>query len=123
MLKILSCCLRLALLSISLGVLGAESTFAAPPWWNRLWGEGNSQTDNAKIEAAYRLSDEQGPWMIMALSFRGPTAVDDALQTAQELRKKHKLNAYMHQQSYDFSDSFVGRGVDRFGNPRRCDIN
>ena len=39
-------------------------------------------------------------------------------QTGTE-KKQHKLDAYLHQETYDFSNSFVGRGVDRFGNPRR----
>lgn len=104
-----------------LGTLFIEQAAAAPGWWDRLWAddpEGVKQP-HADESATHYLTDEQGPWMIMALSFRGPTATKDATQTVAELRKKHKLTAYLHQETYDFSKSFVGRGVDRFGNPRR----
>ena len=104
-----------------LGTLFIEQAAAAPGWWDRLWAdeyEGIKQPYDDE-SATPHLTDEQGPWMIMALSFRGPTATKDATQTVAELRKKHKLAAYLHQETYDFSNSFVGRGVDRFGNPRR----
>ncbi len=108
------------LIAILLGILLAKQAPAAPSWWDSFWSEESSaQKDDSDSSAAHRLTDEQGPWMIMALSFRGATAIEDATQTVKELRQKHKLTAYLHQETYDFSDSFVGRGVDRFGNPRR----
>ena len=104
-----------------LGTLFIEQAAAAPGWWDRLWAEDPDGVNQPQADdtATPHLTDEQGPWMIMALSFRGPTAIKDATQTVAELRKKHKLAAYLHQERYDFSNSFVGRGVDRFGNPRR----
>jgi len=114
-----SCRLRLAM-AIFTGVLFVEQVSAAPGWWDRLWGENDREQKVAsEVTTAYQLTDQQGPWMIMALSFRGPTAAKDATETAKELRKKHKLAAYIHQEAYDFSESFAGRGVDRFGNPRQ----
>lgn len=108
------------LIAILLGILLAKQAPAAPNWWDSFWSDDSSaQKDDSDSSAAHRLTDEQGPWMIMALSFRGATAIEDATQTVKELRQKHKLAAYLHQETYDFSDSFVGRGVDRFGNPRR----
>ena len=108
------------LLTLAYGLMTPQSSLAAPSWWNRLWGSGDSASvDSDALQKTYQLTDEQGPWMIMALSFRGPDAMKDAVQTTQELRKKHKLDTYIHQQSYDFSESFVGRGVDRFGKPRQ----
>ena len=107
------------------GTVLTEQSAAAPTWWERLWTEDREEPNESQVQslvdatAVHHLSDEQGPWMIMALSFRGPTAIEDATQTVAELRKKHKLDAYLHQETYDFSNSFVGRGVDRFGNPRR----
>ena len=112
--------LKRFLIAILLGMLMVEQAAAAPNWWDRLWGEdSNALKDDAELTEVCQLTDEQGPWMIMALAFRGPSAIDDASQTVRELRQKHKLAAYIHQKTYDFSDSFVGRGVDRFGNPRR----
>ena len=109
------------LIAIFWGLLLVEQASAAPNWWDRIWAEEeqDQQKDTPKDSAVHHLTDEQGPWMIMALSFRGPTAIEDARQTVIELRKKHKLTAYLHQETYDFSDSFIGRGVDRFGKPRR----
>jgi hypothetical protein len=35
-----------------------------------------------------------------------------------ELRAKHKLTAYTHQMTFDFTENFPGRGLDRYGQPK-----
>ena len=104
-----------------LGTIFMEQSAAAPTWWERLWTDDDEAPNQARVDdtGVHHLTNEQGPWMIMAISFRGPKAIEDAAQTVAELREEHKLAAYLHQETYDFSNSFVGRGVDRFGNPRR----
>jgi hypothetical protein len=106
----------LALLTLVLWTyVSGQPVTAAPPWldWIR-W-----QQVEAEADKSYALTQEHGPWMIMAISFRGPDAQKEATQLVFELRKRHKLEAYTHLENYDFSESFIGRGVDRFGNPRR----
>lgn len=88
---------------------------AAPPWLGLV----KSQQVEAKPDKSYELMKEHGPWMIMAMTYRGPNAKQEASRLVYELRKQHKLTAYTHLETYDYSEGFVGRGVDKFGNPRR----
>ncbi len=73
----------------------------------------------ADANKTYELSQENGPWMIMATTFRGPTSLEDAKRLVHELRSRYKLPAYMHRKEFDHSDSMVGRGVNKYGQPRR----
>lgn len=70
----------------------------------------------ADADTDYRLTENQGPWMIMACSFSGDGAEDQARQLVLELRKRYKLPAYMHQVRFDLSE-VQGRGIDKFGEP------
>ena len=71
----------------------------------------------ADPEKSYRLTKENGPWMIMACSFSGERAEEQARELALELRKRYKLPAYVHKQHFDFSEDTYARGIDRFGRP------
>lgn len=93
----------------------AANVEAAPPWSKLV----NFKRIEAKQDANYPVGEEHGPWLILATTFRGPDANSDAQRLVYELRKDYKLNAYTHKKSYDYSQSFVGRGVDRYGNPRK----
>lgn len=88
---------------------------AAPPWAKLV----NFKRIEAKSGTDYPVGEEHGPWLILATTFRGPEAQQDAQKLVYELRKDYKLNAYTHEKSYDYSKSFVGRGVDKFGHPRK----
>jgi len=67
----------------------------------------------------YELTEADGPWLIMAGSFAGTTAAQEAQQLVLELRKRFKLNAYIHSQRFDFSAPVTGRGVDKYGEPKK----
>jgi hypothetical protein len=67
----------------------------------------------------YWLTEDNGPWCILAASFAGERAQDDAHALVLELRKKNGLDAYMHKQRYDYSKPVVGLGVDKYGAPKR----
>jgi hypothetical protein len=41
----------------------------------------------------YRLTQDNGPWLIMAESFEGPGAEEQARQLAEELQQRHGLSA------------------------------
>lgn len=86
---------------------------AAPPW-ERLVTMQRVEADPGKD---YRLQESHGPWLIMATSFSGEGAEDQARELVLELRSKYKLPAYMHRQTFDFAKTVQGRGVDKFGNP------
>ena len=76
-----------------------------------------------RIEAdpgnSYQLTDTEGPWMILASTFSGPGASSQATKLVQELRKRYKIEAYQHHQSYDYTKPVTGLGLDRYGAPRR----
>ena len=65
---------------------------AAPPWLGLV----KSQQVEAKPDKSYELMKEHGPWMIMAMTYRGPNAKQEASRLVYELRKQHKLTAYTH---------------------------
>lgn len=67
----------------------------------------------------YALTEASGPWLIMAASFAGPGADTEARQLVLELRKRYKLSAYTHAAKFDFSQPVVGKGVDKYGQPKQ----
>lgn len=60
----------------------------------------------------YWLSEENGPWMIMACSFTGDQAEQQARELVLELRKRYKLPAYMYEKTFDLK-------AEGGSNPRR----
>ncbi|MBA62706.1 MAG: hypothetical protein CMJ76_10120 [Planctomycetaceae bacterium] len=71
----------------------------------------------------YAVTEHQGPWMVMATSFRGAGAEKQAHSLIIELRKEFKLEAFMHRKSYDFSNKVEGRGIDKYGKPKQMVYN
>lgn len=75
-----------------------------------------------KIEAdpnnPYFLTEEQGPWMILAVTFSGPEAEQQSRELVQELRSVYKLPAWRHRMSFDFG-KVTGRGVNQFGGAKQ----
>ena len=73
----------------------------------------------ADPKKSYRLSEEHGPWMIMACSFSGEGATEQARELVLELRSRYKLPAYTYKKKFDFTEGTVGLGVDPYGAPLR----
>jgi hypothetical protein len=69
--------------------------------------------------SSFPLTDQQGPWMIMCVTFRGEEAETQARELVHEFRTVHKLPAYTSGKNWDLSQGTVGRGVDRYGNPKK----
>ncbi len=66
----------------------------------------------------YPLQPEHGPWMIMAATFAGEGAYDQARELVLELRSKYKLEAYQYRMRFDYDkDGALGLQVDRNGVP------
>jgi hypothetical protein len=86
---------------------------ATPPWQKMALFK---QVD-ANPEKSYPLSDDHGPWVIMAITFSGDEAEEQADELVQELRSKYKLRAYRYDRTFDFSKGEMGRRVDQFGEP------
>jgi hypothetical protein len=102
-------------LMLALLFLGAAAAQAAPPW-SGIFGGKAVDADQHK---EYRLSEANGPWMIMTCSFSGDGAEQQARDLALELRKRYKLEAFVHRVRFDLSDVPV-RGLDQYGAPRRA---
>jgi hypothetical protein len=96
------------------GVIGVTAISEAAPPWSRVF-------TRSKIEAnpdeAYPLTEDHGPWMIMATTFSGDGAEEQARELVHELRSRYKLRAYTYQKRFDFSQGAEGRGFDRYGAP------
>ncbi len=84
---------------------------AAPPWAKVVLFK-HLEADPNEM---YPITDQNGPWMIMAATFSGEGAEDQARQLIYELRKKYKLPAYSYQKKFEFSKPVLGKGVDTRG--------
>lgn len=94
-------------------VVGSLVSPAAGAPWNNLF---------TRVEADpnkdYKLTENQGPWMIMAASFSGDGADQQARDLVLELRKKHKINAYIYDKVFDFSEPVAAGGLTPSGEQR-----
>ncbi len=68
--------------------------------------------------AMYPLAENDGPWLVLATTFRGESARDDARRLAHELRDRNKLDAYTHEKSFDYTGRQHGVGLNPDGSPK-----
>ena len=73
---------------------------------------------DADPQNSYPVAESNGPWMIMAATFQGDSADEQARQLVYEFRSKYHLPAYTHTKSFDFTQRVQGRGLDPRGNPK-----
>src|SRR5262245_66519178 len=67
-----------------------------------------------------KLTQENGPWMILAATFTGDGADEQARALVDEFRQRYRMTAYAHEASFDYSEKkSPGRGVDEYGAPIR----
>jgi hypothetical protein len=96
-------------------MLAAGSSVAAPPWASFI----PFKRVDADPEKTYELDESHGPWLILAASFAGDRAEQQAHDLVLELRQRFKLEAYTFQQVFDFSKSTDGLGFDQYGGKKR----
>lgn len=111
--------LKIALLAVC-GLAATGRAGAAPPL-SFLIPFKHVEADPKK---PYTLRKEHGPWVIMAASFAAETddsglAERQAHELVIELRKRWKLPAYVHKQTYNFTDSVDGLGLNRDGQRKK----
>ena len=70
-------------------------------------------------KAMYPLAEKDGPWLVLATTFRGEGAREDARRLVQELRRNHKLKAYTHEKSFDYRGTQPGLGLNPDGSPKK----
>jgi hypothetical protein len=93
-----------------------ETVFAAP--WDNLLTFSRVEADPNK---EYRLTENNGPWMILACSFSGENARTQAHDLVIEFRRRYKLPAYMYEKKFEFGKHVRGRGIDRYGDALRME--
>jgi hypothetical protein len=96
--------------------IGSYTSASAEPLWKKLVPVRRVAADPS---GDYGLSEENGPWLIVAATFSGEGAEEQAHDLVLELRRRYKLKAYLHEMDFDFSQGVQGKGVDRFGKPVR----
>lgn len=97
--------------AVCVWAVAAGTAEAAKPW-EFLIPFKRVEADAAK---EYRLTEAQGPWMILASSFAGAGAEQQARDLVLELRQRYQQVAYLHKQSYDFTEPVTGLGLNRYG--------
>jgi hypothetical protein len=99
-----------------IAIVGLVGVSHATPPWKKL-------IPFKKVEADpnidYWITEDHGPWMIMATSFAGPGAEQQARSLVMELRSEFNLPAYMHKRHFDYTEPVVGLGLNKYGGPKR----
>lgn len=98
------------------GVMTWLPALAAAAPWDKLLTFKRVEADPNKT---YALSQDHGPWVILACTFSGDHAKQQASDLVYELRKKYKLAAYVYEKEFDYGQQVTGRGVDRYNEPVR----
>lgn len=101
----------LTVLRSLLVILCVTPAIAAPPWTSLIPFK-RVDTDPGK---PYRLTQDEGPWHILAASFAGPGAEKQAHELVVELRRESRLPAYIHKQTYDYTEKLDGLTLDKYG--------
>ena len=73
-----------------------------------------AQQAQAEPIGDHNLRPENGPWLIVAATFSGDGAQDQARELALELRREYQMHAYVHQVSFDLADDAPLRGFDAY---------
>jgi hypothetical protein len=91
---------RTAALGLALGIQATAISRADTPWSNLL------ATSRVEADAAkeYTLKEEHGPWIIMACSFNGADAQQQAHDLVLELRKRYRMEAFVHRMDFKLDD-------------------
>ena len=94
-----------SLIASVITVCAFSLSFAQQPIFNPLRGFGDSvrnigKTVEAESNKEYKLTETEGPFLILATALTGPTAQQDARQLVLELRSKYKWNAYVFEKDF-----------------------
>jgi hypothetical protein len=108
--------IRIALVLVAVGLVShAAVAEAQTGWLPTSW----FSQESIDPKAMFPLAESDGPWMVLATTFRGEGARDDARRLVQELRGTHKLKAYTHEKSFDFTGNQRGLGLNPDGTPKK----
>jgi len=103
---ILAACIAVALVAAT-----ARDAVAQGGWLPASW----FPATGADATAMFPLAEKDGPWLVLATTFRGEAARDDARRLAHELRDRHGLRAYTHEKAFDYTGRQPGAGLNPDG--------
>jgi len=96
-------------------LLPAEQAVAQSGWLPTSWFSSGEIDANAM----FPLAENDGPWLVLASTFRGENAREDARDLVHELRSRYKLQAYTLEKSFDYTGEQAGLGFNPDGTPKR----
>ncbi|QDS94850.1 hypothetical protein FF011L_36320 [Roseimaritima multifibrata] len=104
---------------VVLGCFVTARAQADPPSLFNMFGK---KTVAAEPSKTYTLTEEEGPWLILAGNFAGPEGKLQADKLVQELRSDYDLAAFIYSETFDFSgrvaDLQTGTKNVRYANPQ-----
>jgi len=84
--------------------LAADETRARPAWASLI----PFKRVDTNPSSSYVLTEDQGPWLILAANFAGEQAEKQSHELLMELRSRFRMPAYIHKQTYDFTNKIAG---------------
>ncbi len=84
----------------------------ADPLWSRFAPVQRIASDPT---GDYTLRDIHGPWLVMAATFNGDGAEEQARELVVELRQRYNLPAYHYHLTFQHQADNLGRGIDNYG--------
>jgi hypothetical protein len=87
---------------------GAAQTLSAAAPWAKLVPFKRIESNPDEM---YAITDAHGPWMIMATTFSGEGAEEQARQLIHEMRRDFKLPAYSYRKKFEYSKPVRGKGL------------
>ncbi len=103
---------RLAAYGVIFSGCTISAAHAAPPWINLV----SFNQVEADPDKGYELTENDGPYLIVACSFSGNGAEQQAQELVLELRKRYKLPAFIYKKTIQLA-KVQGHGFDSFGDP------
>lgn len=106
------------LLALAVGLTAAAMPAPAAAqngWLPTSW----FSSESLDPQAMHPLAEKDGPWLVLATTFRGAGAREDARRLVHELRGTHKLKAYTHEKAFDYTGAEKGLGLNPDGTPKK----
>ncbi|WP_237607201.1 hypothetical protein [Roseimaritima sediminicola] len=89
-----------ALATVVITAAGPSTATADPPSLLRVFGKKSVEADPGR---SYTLTEEDGPWLILAATFAGESGLEKAEKLVLEMRSDYDLPAFIYRESFDFS--------------------
>ncbi len=97
---------------VTLSMIGNPATSRADTGWTSFIPF--RKNVDANPSTRYELTEEHGPWLVLAANFAGEGAAEQAHELVLELRKEFNLPAYIDRKEFDYSETVEGKSLDRY---------